>query len=131
MNFELNKVFENEFIISEKVYENFINLSNDRNLLHTNAIYAKSKGFDDKVMHGNILNAFISFFVGECLPTNEIVIHFQTIKFKNPCYLNEILKFKATVISIIKSVNVVEFDYQFSNLESKIIAQGKIQIGII
>ena len=82
-------------------------------------------------MHGNILNGFISYFVGECLPTKRVIIHSQEIKFKNAVYVNDELFFKASVLGIYESVNAVEFKYEFRNLINKVVAKGNFQIGIL
>lgn len=82
-------------------------------------------------MHGNILNGFLSYFIGECLPTKDVIIHTQEIQFKNAVYLNDTLKFKAEIIGVYESVNVIEFKYNFINKDRQIIAKGKIQIGLL
>ena len=82
-------------------------------------------------MHGNILNGFLSYFIGECLPKKDVIIHSQEIQFKNPVYLNDELQFKATILDVYESVNTVEFKYEFRNVETKVVAKGKIQIGIL
>lgn len=81
-------------------------------------------------MYGNILNAFVSFFVGECLPTKEVVIHSQEIQYKNPVYMNDTLIFDAKVDGIYESVNTVEFKFKFVNEEGLVVAKGKVQIGV-
>jgi len=86
MEFKITDNYYHQFIITQEVYQQFQLCSNDRNPLHTNEDFAKSKGFTDKVMYGNILNAFVSFFIGECLPTKNVIIHSQEIAFKNPVY---------------------------------------------
>lgn len=118
------------FHVTEEVYHAFQTCSNDRNPLHTEESFAVSKGFRSKVMYGNILNAFVSFFVGECLPTKEVVIHSQEIQYKNPVYMNDTLIFDAKVDGIYESVNTVEFKFKFVNEEGLVVAKGKVQIGV-
>lgn len=124
-------IFENEFKINKNIYDGFIKLFSDKNPLHTDEVFAQSKGFKSRVMHGNILGGFLSYFIGECLPTKDVIIHSQEIKYIKPVYINELLSFNAEIIGIYKSVNVVEFKFYFENNESNKIAKGKIQIGII
>lgn len=131
MIFNINDKFEKSFVVSKKTHQDFIQLSQDVNPLHTNCEFALSKGFQGVVMHGNILNAFLSYFIGECLPSKDVIIHYQDIQFKNPVYLNDQLDFVASVSGIFESVNTVEFKYCFRNLELKVVAKGKIQIGVI
>jgi 3-hydroxybutyryl-CoA dehydratase len=123
--------FEHEFLIDEKIYNGFISLFNDHNPLHTDTAFAKNKGFSDVVMHGNILGGFLSYFIGECLPDKNVIIHTQEIKYYNPVYLNHPLYFTANISDIVDSVKVVMFGFLFKNQHGLIIAKGKIQIGLI
>jgi 3-hydroxybutyryl-CoA dehydratase len=130
-DFKLNDKYQQAFAVSNEVYNGFIQIFKDSNPLHTNQQFAQKKGFSDRVMHGNILNGFISYFVGECLPTKDVIIHSQDIQFKLPVYLNDELLFEAIVIGVYESVNAVEFKFNFKNDAQKVVAKGKIQIGVL
>ena len=130
MDFKVDDNFEHTFAVNLVVYQGFLKTFNDNNPLHTEPEFAKDHGFKDSVMHGNILNGFISYFVGECLPQKDVIIHSQSIHFKKPVYLNDTLLFKATVTGVFESVNAVEFKFSFQNILS-VVARGKIQIGIL
>ena len=131
MTFKEGDSFAEKFVITQEIYDNFIAAFKDKNPLHTNSDFAVNKGFQSKVMHGNILNGFLSYFIGECLPTKDVIIHAQEIQFKNPVYLNEELQFTAQVNGVFESVKAIEFKFQFKNLAGKIAAKGNIQIGIL
>ena len=131
MIFNLGDSFEERFIVSDETYYGFIQIFKDTNPLHTSKDYAVDKGFNGKVMHGNILNGFLSYFIGECLPRKNVVIHSQEIQFKNAVYLNDELLFNAEIIGIYDSVNAIEFKYNFKNKDVKIVAKGKFQIGLL
>ena len=131
MHLELNQQFELKFNVTESVYLGFIENFQDKNPLHTNEDFAVLKGFKSKVMHGNILNGFLSYFIGEALPSKDVIIHSQEIQFKNPVYLNDLLVFKAEVSGVYESVKAIEFKFKFINAELKVVAKGKIQIGEI
>lgn len=123
--------FFRRFEVNTSVYEGFIGLFNDRNLLHTDEDFAKSKGFAGRVMHGNILNGFLSFFVGECLPQKNVMIYSQKIDFKKPVYLGDTLELQAVVDDIYESVNTAEISFGFVNQAGVKVAKGKIQIGFL
>ena len=135
MIFEMNQTFKEEFCVSEETYNGFVQLFRDKNPLHTNEAFAIGKGFKGMVMHGNILNGFLSYFIGECLPAKNVVIHTQEIQFKNPVYLNDRLYFKAQISGIFESVNAVEFKFEFCKLpewnKNQVVAKGKFQIGLL
>jgi 3-hydroxybutyryl-CoA dehydratase len=131
MIFNNGEKFDQKFMVSETIQHDFIQLFGDSNPLHTDEGFAKTKGFEGRVMHGNILNGFLSYFIGECLPTKNVIIHLQEIQFKLPVYMNDELDFSAEVSGIYESVNSVEFKFSFRNAGKKTVAKGKIQIGIL
>jgi len=123
--------FETRFVVTKKIYDGFIQLFNDRNPLHADEVFAFDKGFKGKVMHGNILNGFLSYFIGECLPIKNVIIHSQEIQYKNPVYLNDELLLTAEIYDIFESVNIVEIKFVFTNSDLVKVAKGIINIGII
>jgi 3-hydroxybutyryl-CoA dehydratase len=130
MIFSVGQQFDEIFSVSEATYNGFVAIFKDQNPLHTNTDFAVNKGFQGKVMHGNILNGFLSYFIGECLPTKDVIIHSQEIQFKNAVYLNDTVQFKAEIIGVYESVNAVEFKFTFKR-DSTVMAKGKIQIGLL
>jgi len=129
-SFEIGKL-THIFRVSEGVYNSFQLCSGDMNPLHTNVAFAQNKGFRERVMYGNILNAFVSFFVGECLPTKDVIIHSQDIAFKHPVYLNDELHFDSEIEGVYESVNAIGFKFKFTNQNNKVVAKGHVQIGLI
>lgn len=119
------------FTVSESVYLDFQHCSGDHNALHTQESFAKAKGFKGLVMYGNILNAFVSYFVGECLPTNEVIIHSQDIAYKKPVFMNDELLFVAEIENVSESVKAIEFKFKFTNQDKVVVSKGHVQIGLI
>ena len=119
------------FTVSPAVYTAFQQCSGDYNPLHTDEEFARGKGFPEKVMYGNILNAFVSMLIGECLPTKNVIIHSQDIQYKKPVYLNDVLWAELSVEGVHESVNTVEFKFVFKNQCEKIVSKGHVQIGVI
>lgn len=130
MILKIGDEFEAEYIIDYKLYQNFLVSFRDSNPLHVSRDYAISKGFDDLVMHGNILNGFISNFIGEKLPIKNVIIHKQNIKYFLPCYIDEKLHLKTKITEIHEGLMVVVFSFNFFSNELNI-ASGQIQIGIL
>ncbi len=126
--FKIHDTFDQKFNISSDLVNEFINLSNDRNPFHTNDDFAIKKGFKSRVVQGNLQNCFISYFVGECLPSKNVMILSQTIKFKKPVYMKDILYFNAKIIGIFESVRLIEFDYKFINQLNQVVSIGNIKI---
>ncbi len=123
--------FKCEFVVSEAVYSGFIQTFNDRNPYHVSDDAARAKGFAGKIMHGNILNGFISYFVGECLPVKTVVIQSQEIKFHKPVYLNDTVTLNVEVSDFHESVRTVEISFQFINQNNVKVARGKLFVGLL
>lgn len=128
--FKVGQSWNHEWHISDKVYQQFLMLSNDYNPMHTNSSYAKSNGYKDKIVHGNILSCFISFFVGELLPIKNVVIIGQNIKYENAMYIDDFVKLKVVLSKFSESVNFIQFEFQFKKNDI-CIASGNIHIKII
>lgn len=125
-NFEKNLSFE----VTENIYRAFQECSSDMNPLHTDEDFAKGKGFENCVMYGNILNAFISYAIGMELPTPDVMLQLQDIQYKKPVYLNSKLIMNLKTEELHEAVHVVIFAYKFTNEKGKIVAKGHIQIGV-
>ena len=131
MNCRLNQEFQNEFEITSDIYLGFKAAYKDFNPIHVDVDLAKSYGFEDKVMYGNILNGFLSYFVGEMLPDKNVMIISQSINYHNPFFLNNKLTLKAIVVDIHTTFKILDIKYIFMNQDQLKIAKGKIQVKYI
>lgn len=125
------QAFEREFVVEPRVYEGFLAAFDDTNPLHVDDAYASGRGFRERVMHGNILGGFLSYFVGRGLPLENVVIHRQELRFAAPVYLHDRLAFKATLVNVSEAVGVLEFKFTFHNQDGRKIASGAVQVGLL
>ena len=131
MIFTSGDSFEIEYDVTERIYNGFIDLFRDRNPLHTDEQFAKGKGFAGKVMHGAILNGFLSNFIGEQLPDKNVIVLSYKISFIKPVYMDDKLKLIATIDEVFPSVNCVNIKYSFQNPGKVTVSKGEISIKII
>ena len=120
--------------VSQEVYDCFQRCSQDMNPLHTDEAFAHEKGFEGRVMYGNILNAFISHFVGMCLPTPHVMIQSQDISFHKPVFLNDEITLQANIDTVSKAVNIINYKLKFYKTNDggkQLVAKGHVQIGLI
>ena len=120
--------------ITDGVYAAFQFCSRDYNPLHTDPAFAASHGFGECVMYGNILNAFVSHFVGMALPVRDVMIQKQELAFHKPCFLGDELTLCAHVDFVSEAVNVLAFKLRFTrNRDGKpeTVAKGSVQIGLL
>ena len=125
------EIFEKYFDVSDEVHKAFTDIFKDKNPLHTDEQYAKSKGFEGRVMHGNILGGFLSYFIGECLLEKNVIIHSESIKFRRPVYLHDRLKLVGEVEEIFESVKTIDIKFYFENQNNIKVASGTVQISNI
>ena len=120
--------------VTPDVYYSFQRCSNDYNPMHTDAAFAKDKGFDAPIMYGNILNAFLSHFVGMLLPSRDVMILSQSILFQNPVFLNDNISFESNIDKLSPTVKVVDYKFKFRRIKEdkkELIANGHIQVKLL
>ena len=120
--------------VTPEVYDSFQRCSQDMNPLHTDEAFAKAKGFSGCVMYGNILNAFISHFVGMCLPTPHVMIQSQDINFHKPVFLNDEITLEAGIDTVSEAVNIINYKFKFyktTDTGRQLVAKGHVQIGLL
>lgn len=120
------------FTLDAAVRDKFIGISGDANPLHTSDDFARSKGFKAALMHGNILNCFVSYLIGEMLPSKNVMILSQEIKYINPVYLGAKLALTAEITGSFDSIPGLEVSFLFTDektAEKK--AKGKVLVKII
>lgn len=130
----MSKNITHIYRVTPDVYYSFQRCSNDYNPLHTDPKYANDKGFSGAVMYGNILNAFISHFVGMLLPSREVMIQSQEINFHKPVYLNDEIQLEAKIEQVSEAVNAIVYKLKFSRErqgKTELVAKGHVQIGLL
>ena len=125
---ELGQEFFRTFEITEKLLKVFGDLAKDYNRLHTDEDYAKSKGYKGKVSYGNILGLLISALVGETLKEYEVMLILQSINYKKPFYLGDIITLKGIIKENNKVLKVVKIKLQFSNISGDVCATGDCMV---
>lgn len=131
---EKSQAIEVTYHVTPDVYFGFQRISSDFNPLHTDEAFAKSKGFPERVMYGNILNAFVSHFVGMVLPSRDVMIQTQDIQFRKPVYLGDEIILKASHEDVSEAVEIVNFKLKFyrpSEKKPELVATGHVQIGML
>lgn len=122
--------------VTPDVYYSFQRCSNDFNPLHTDAAFASKKGFNEVVVYGNVLNAFISHFVGMLLPTRDVMILSQNINFRKPVFINDELQLDAKMEKCTENSGLITYALKFRRIaiggcKNELIANGHVQIGLI
>lgn len=124
-----------KFKVDKEIYHAFQKVSGDFNPMHTDPMFAGEFGFDGPVMYGNILNAFISYFVGMALPSRRVMIISQDINFHKPVFMNDEIVLKPELESFSESTRTAVYKILFLKETDKDkfskIAKAHVQIRIM
>lgn len=115
------------YVIEESVYQGFLDTFQDVNPVHVDESYAKSKGFEGRVMHGAILNGFVSHFIGMRFPGENSLLLSVDSKYLKPCYLGDPLELRCKVAQKNESHRVLSLNCAFFR-NADMVARFTIQV---
>lgn len=122
---------ERDYVITPAVYENYLRAFDDRSPLHVDATHARSAGYAGPVMHGGILNGFVSHFVGMVFPGTQALLLSTELRFQHPSYLGDTLRLQAKLVQKLDAQQVVVLHIAFLNLTRNITAaSGRLQVKV-
>jgi 3-hydroxybutyryl-CoA dehydratase len=118
------------YTITPAVYESFVAASGDTNAMHMQDDVARQHGFPERVMHGTILNGFISHFVGVHYPGGAVLLHSVNTQYKSPSHLGDEIEIAATVTQVVEAVRVLTMELVLTNVtRDRVAAKAKVQVG--
>ena len=119
-----------EYAITDGVYEGFLRAFDDTSRIHVDDAYARERGFKGRVMHGAILNGFISHFVGMRVAGENGFLQSADIQYKNPNYLGDAITIDAEVVQKVEAVKVIVMKLVLRNTtHGTIAATASVHIG--
>jgi len=104
-----------DYVITDEVYDNFLAAFHDHSPIHVDEGYAKKLGFQGRVMHGTILNGFISHFVGMYFPGRLSLLMAVDARFSNPSYLGDTIRIDIVVKQKTDTHNTIVMDATITN----------------
>lgn len=128
----VGQVEEFSFNITKEKMQQFLNITEDTNPLHTDISYAKEKGYDDVVVYGLLTTSALSTLAGVYLPGKYSLIHSVEISYAKPVFI------ESSPLTI--KGEVVEKDDRFSQIKIKVsifdnqkqkVCRGIMKIGVI
>lgn len=128
---EENAEFSRLYTIDDKVYQALVAVFQDQSPVHVDEEYAKSAGFAGRVMHGAILQGFLSHFVGMHFPGKKSLILSVNLNYHRPSYLGDQINLTARVRQKVETGQVIVLEVKFTNLASEALAaSGKVQVAL-
>ena len=113
------------FLVTDKMMKLFRELSGDKNPIHIDPSFARSKGFEDTLVYGGILVAQLSKMIGMYLPGLNGLWSSLSINFSNPLMIGESVELIATITHVSTATLSVKLAFEFASKDS-IIANGSI-----
>ena len=118
----LKKEFQIE--ITESLVNDFAKISGDFSPIHINENYAKGTIFKKRIVHGMLLSSLLSRIQGMYLPGKHALYFSQSLNFRNPCFINDIVTVSGTVIEKSESTKILKIESKVINQNNKIILSG-------
>ena len=125
---------EEEFKVSitDEMIKEFCKITGDINPLHNDIEYAKSKGYNEKVVYGLLTSSFLSTLAGVYLPGKYSLIHSVEILFKKPVFISSNpLTIKGKVTEINDTFKQFTMNVEILNNKGEKVLRGKMKVGII
>jgi acyl dehydratase len=107
----VGKSLNHSFTFTESIVNQFSKLAGDFAPVHTDATHAKSLGYQDRIVHGLLLQSILSGLIGEKLPGINTVIVSISIKFNKPVYIGETVDYCVEILSLADSVSAVSLKF--------------------
>jgi len=94
-------------------------LSGDANKLHYLPSYAQNNGFENPVVYGVLIEAFISNLIGNKLPGDGALWVDHDINFLEPVYVNDIITISAFVATMNDATKIIKLYIDVINQDDK------------
>ena len=110
--------------ITESLVNDFAKISGDYSPIHMDIEYASTTSFKKRVVHGMLLASFFSRVDGMYLPGKHALYFSQTLKFVNPCFIDDLVTVKSEVIEKSDSTQIITINSQIINESGQILVKG-------
>jgi acyl dehydratase len=125
------RMAEENYQITDQVYRAFLVTSGDVNPLHVDDDFARAAGFDEKVAHGGLLNAFVSHFVGMVMPGRRSLLLSTDIRYLSACHVGDIIRIRGKIAQRVESQSVVVLTCELENQSrGRLAARARVQVKV-
>lgn len=99
-----------QVVVQPEHITDFAEFSGDRSAIHMDDGYARSRGFEKRLVHGLIVGAHISAFIGMTLPGKHGLLQSMDCRFRKPLYAPNVLTIQGKVVRRSEAVRVVTLE---------------------
>lgn len=115
--------------VDSRALEAFSGLTGDVNPLHSDAAFAKARGFPARVAHGMLVSSYFSALVGTMLPGRDCLLQSAKFDYKRPVLEGETLELSVEVVQKVEAVRVLVLDAKAVGADGTLRVSGRIQVG--
>ena len=108
----------------------FAGVSGDYNLVHLDEAFARETRFGARISHGMLTASYISAVFGMRLPGPGAIYVTQTLNFKRPVWIGDVIRTTVTVAEMFPAKRRVRFECQCLNGEDKVVLEGEAMMMI-
>jgi len=112
-------------IVTDHDIKLFAEITNDYNPAHFDEEYAKETIFKKRIVHGMLVGSLFSKIFGMDIPGEGTIYISQSLRFKRPVYLDDMITATVTVTEIDLDKNRVKFDCVATNQIDEVVVIGE------
>lgn len=116
--------------ITGEMLEKFLEISGDDNPLHTDAAFARAKGYPGRVAYGMLTASFYSTLAGVYLPGEHCLQWEVDSKFTAPVFAGDELDVYGKVAEVNESLGFIRLKARIKNQEGKTVSKAVITAGV-
>lgn len=112
-------------VVYDESYLNaFIDLSKDRAPVHCDAGFARTMGYDNRIVHGFLVGVAYSRLLGMELPGPQSIIQNTKLDMLKPVYLGDTLEHRVEVAHVAQAVQSVMLKLSATNQNGELVNRG-------
>lgn len=118
-----------EIEVTEKMIQQFREISGDENPMHLDELYAQEHGYEHKLVYGMLTSSFYSKLAGMYLPGRYCILKSVESFFQNPVYVGDILKISGKVKDKDDRFRQATVKAKITNQFGKTVSKANILVG--
>jgi 3-hydroxybutyryl-CoA dehydratase len=117
--------------VTDDVIRRYAEVTGDHNPIHLDAAYAETTMFKGRIAHGMLSAGFISAVIGMELPGPGALYIGQTLTFKRPVKLDDVITTRVEVIAREEPKRRATLKTTCTNQDGKVVIEGEATIQLM
>lgn len=117
-------------VVTNEMMLGFLAQTGDVNPLHVDTDYARSRGFEDRVVYGLLTSSFYSTLIGVYLPGRNALLQGLNITYNKPAYVGRELRVWGEIKFMTEAYRRLEISARISAGDDQL-SKAKILVGVL